>query len=55
LFKNNLVQSILKKKRLSDEQFSKEYENELGKTSMKFVDRTSVRANSSAFNSIGNN
>ena len=39
-FKNNHVHSILKKRRLSNERFNKKYENEVGKLSMRFIDRT---------------
>jgi len=44
MFKNTHVHSILKKKRLSEERFSKEYENELGDMSMKFIDRTLINS-----------
>ena len=44
MFKNTHVHSILKKKRLSEERFSKEYENELGDMSMKFIDRKLINS-----------
>ena len=41
-FKNNHVHSILKKRRLSNKRCNKKYENEVGKLSMRFIDRTIV-------------
>ena len=43
-FKNNHVHSILKKRRLSNERFNKKYENEVGKLSMRFIDRTIINS-----------
>ena len=43
--KNNHVHSILKKRRLGNKRLNKKYENEVGKLSMRFIDRTLTNSN----------
>ena len=44
VFEGKHVHSIVKKKRISDERFNKKHEREIGKLSMKYIDRTLVNS-----------